>query len=152
RSYVHRVASAPKLPAKMPLSSSPQHVKPITVGSVGKSGLRYRVIAVLTGDQPGTTIVAIPLHEVDQTLHRLLVVEVLVAAGVLLALAALAWWIVRIGLRPLDRMGATADAIAAGDLSRRVTPATSRTEVGRLGLALNSMLGQIEKAFPARQA
>jgi two-component system OmpR family sensor kinase len=49
-------------------------------------------------------------------------------------------------------MGQTADAIAGGDLSRRVSPATERTEVGRLGLALNAMLGQIEKAFAERQA
>ncbi|MGZ4200909.1 MAG: sensor histidine kinase, partial [Thermoleophilaceae bacterium] len=71
--------------------------------------------------------------------------------GVLLALAALAWWVVRLGLRPLDRMGAVAGAIAAGDLSRRVTPANERTEVGRLGLALNGMLAQIEKAFAERK-
>jgi two-component system OmpR family sensor kinase len=64
----------------------------------------------------------------------------------------LAWWVVRLGLRPLDRMGETADAIAGGDLSRRVAPATERTEVGRLGLALNAMLGQIEQAFAERQA
>jgi two-component system OmpR family sensor kinase len=49
-------------------------------------------------------------------------------------------------------MGETAGAIAGGDLSRRVSPATERTEVGRLGLALNAMLGQIEKAFAERQA
>jgi two-component system OmpR family sensor kinase len=60
--------------------------------------------------------------------------------------------VVRLGLRPLDRMGDTAGAIAGGDLSRRVSPATERTEVGRLGLALNAMLGQIEKAFAERQA
>ena len=59
---------------------------------------------------------------------------------------------IRLGLRPLDRIGATAGAIAAGDLSRRVSPAEPRTEVGRLGLALNAMLGQIEHAFGERQA
>src|SRR5207247_2570193 len=42
--------------------------------------------------------------------------------------------------------------IAAGDLSRRVEHADERTEVGRLGLALNEMLGQIEAAFGERQA
>jgi two-component system, OmpR family, sensor kinase len=47
-------------------------------------------------------------------------------------------------------MGETAGAIAAGDLSRRVEPADDFTEVGRLGLALNSMLGQIEHAFDER--
>jgi two-component system OmpR family sensor kinase len=75
-----------------------------------------------------------------------------VIGGVLLLLAGLAWWVVRLGLRPLDRMGETAGAIAGGDLSRRVSPATERTEVGRLGLALNAMLVQIEKAFAERQA
>src|SRR5579862_690606 len=49
-------------------------------------------------------------------------------------------------------MGETAGAIAAGDLSRRVEPADDYTEVGRLGLALNSMLGQIEEAFDERKA
>jgi two-component system OmpR family sensor kinase len=97
-------------------------------------------------------VVAVPLREVDQTLDSLLRVEALLGAGVLLTLAVLAWWLVRVGLRPLDRMGATADAIAAGDLSRRVSPATPRTEVGRLGVALNGMLVQIERAFADRQA
>ena len=43
------------------------------------------------------------------------------------------------------RSSETAAAIAAGDLSRRVERADERTEVGRLGLALNAMLGQIER-------
>ena len=46
----------------------------------------------------------------------------------------------------------TAGAIAAGDLSRRVSPAEERTEVGRLGLALNAMLARLERAFAERRA
>ncbi|HTK15617.1 MAG TPA: HAMP domain-containing sensor histidine kinase [Acidimicrobiia bacterium] len=100
----------------------------------------------------GTLIVAIPMRDIDDTLHHLLLIELLVAAGVLFALALLAWWVVHMGLRPLERMGETAGAIAGGDLSRRVEPADEKTEVGRLGLALNSMLGQIETAFAERTA
>ena len=143
--YGQKAPAAPKIPA---------HLKPghfITVGSVG-SDLRYRVIALSNVDQPGTTVIAVPLHEVDQTLHRLLLVELLVIAGVLIALAALAWVLVRVGLRPLDRIAETAGAIAGGDLSHRVEPADERTEVGRLGLALNAMLGRLEQAFAERQA
>jgi two-component system OmpR family sensor kinase len=147
RSYGENALPAPKLPARIPLD------KPIIVGSQrGGSELRYRVLAQTTHDHPSlTTVVALPLREADATLDRLLRVEALVIGGVLLLLGALAWWVVRLGLRPLDRMGETAGAIARGDLTRRVSPATERTEVGRLGLALNAMLGQIEKAFAERQ-
>ena len=48
-------------------------------------------------------------------------------------------------------MGETAGAIAAGDLTRRVEPADERTEVGRLGMALNTMLSHIETAFEQRR-
>ena len=147
RSYGAAALPAPKLPASIPID------KPIIVGSMGGSGLRYRVLAEPTHDHPAlTTVVALPLREADATLDRLLRVEALVIGVVLLLLGGLAWWVVRLGLRPLDRMGETAGAIAGGDLSRRVSPATERTEVGRLGLALNAMLGQIEKAFAERQA
>ena len=100
----------------------------------------------------GTLVLAIPLTEVNSTLRRLLVVELLVGGLVLALMAALALWLVRVGLRPLEGIGATAGAIAAGDLTRRVQPADERTEVGRLGVALNSMLAQIEAAFEERRA
>jgi two-component system OmpR family sensor kinase len=151
RTVVVSGASQQKLPApRFPATVKVGH--PVTVRAVGNSSLRYRVYAFLTEDQPGTTLVAIPLNDVTQTLHRLLRVEALVIAAVLLALGALSWWLVRIGLRPLDRIGATAGAIAAGDLSHRVESTNPRTEVGRLGIALNDMLGQIEKAFAERTA
>ena len=70
----------------------------------------------------------------------------------LLFLALLSLAVVRLGLRPLERIAATAGAIAGGDLSRRVEPAETDTEVGRLGLALNAMLAQIETAFAERAA
>jgi two-component system OmpR family sensor kinase len=79
-------------------------------------------------------------------------IELLVTAVVLAAMTALGLWIVRLGLRPLDEIAKTADAIAAGDLSRRVERAEPRTEVGRLGLALNAMLANIEEAVSALEA
>ena len=96
-------------------------------------------------------ILAAPLNGVDSTLHRLLLIELLVTASVLAALALLGLWVVRLGLRPLAAIGDTAAKIAAGDLAQRVERAEERTEVGRLGLALNAMLAQIESAFRARE-
>jgi two-component system OmpR family sensor kinase len=137
--------SAPRLPARV------RDGEVLTVEA--RSGaLRYRVYVKHQpphGDATtsGLTIAAIPLTEVDSTLDRLLLVMGLVIAGVLLALAVTCSLLVRLGLRPLDRIGATAGAIAAGDMSHRVEPATSRTEVGRLGLALNAMLARLEQSF-----
>src|SRR5947207_971437 len=116
----------------------------------------YRVLAgrviVQPLDQPATLVVAVPLRDMSEALHRLLFVELIVTLGVLLGLAALAWWVVKLGLRPLEDMQQTAGAIAAGDLSRRVEIVDEHTEVGRLGIALNEMMQQIETAFDARAA
>jgi two-component system OmpR family sensor kinase len=114
---------------------------------------RWRVRASLDpGIAPNMLIVATSLSGVDDTLHRLLLVELLVALLVLAGIGVLGLWVVRVGLRPLTAIGHTAAAIAAGDLSRRVDRDDDRTEVGRLGRALNAMLTQIETAFRAREA
>ncbi len=97
-------------------------------------------------------VLAIPLTDVQSTLSQLLAQEAVISAGVIGGTLVLALLIVQLGLRPLRRMGAVAGEIAAGDYSRRVEPATPRTEIGRLGLALNAMLTQIEAAFAQRTA
>jgi two-component system OmpR family sensor kinase len=137
--------ATPKLPAAIPVG------RLFTVGGSGDGAPRYRVQATREPDG-STSIVAVPLAEVDQTLQRLLVVEGIVIAGVLLLLGIVAWIVVRVGLLPLDRMGHTAGAIAGGDLSARVDTTDPRTEVGRLGIALNRMLERLERAFAERQA
>ena len=123
-------ASPPRLPADRlgrlrpgaPSSPSPR-----------EDGDRYRVRA---STEPGTgamLIIATSLADVDATLRRLLLIMLLVTLAVLAALAVLGLWVVRIGLRPLEEIGTTAEAIADGDLTRRVERAESTTEVGRLG-------------------
>jgi two-component system OmpR family sensor kinase len=78
----------------------------------------------------------------------------LLAAG-LVALADVAgatWLVIRRGLRPIDRMVDTAQAIAAGNISERIHVAGPASEVGRLGRALNRMLDRIAEALAARTA
>ena len=100
----------------------------------------------------GFVVVAVPLSDVDDTLDALLRTEAIVIGIALALLTGLSWVLVRIGLRPLDRMATTADEIAAGALDQRVGDADPRSEVGRLGLALNGMLGRLEEAFAEREA
>jgi two-component system, OmpR family, sensor kinase len=136
----------------LPGSGLREEARAVTVEAEGQAHFRYRALATPLAAGQGTLVVAIPLFEVDRTLKRLIVGEVVVSLVVLGLVAGLALWLVRVGLRPLTGIGETAGAIAAGDLSRRVEPANDRTEVGRLGLALNAMLAQIEAAFEERRA
>ena len=146
-----RLPSGDTAPAAPELPANIRPGRAFTVGSSGSGDLRYRVIAE-PAPGGGMTIAALPLSEVDATLSQLLLIEGLVFGAVLLALGFGAWWIVRIGLRPLDAIGVTAGAIAAGDLTQRVDQAEPRTEVGRLGLSLNAMLARLEEAFAERRA
>jgi len=122
----------------------------LTVGSSPNgSSWRVRAVAVPDGSQ---LVVALPLDDVVATLDRLVLVEVAVALVTLSAAAAVGWWLVRLGLRPLVEIETTAEAIAAGQLDRRVPGDDAPTEVGRLAAVLNRMLARIETAFAARDA
>ncbi len=145
----------PALPVHIDLPASTAGGERVTYFTVAakSGGGRYRVRASI---EPQNTsyvlIVAQPLSDVDSTLHRLFWIALLVTTLVLAGVAALGLWVVRLGLKPLEAIGATASEIAAGDLTKRVQREDDRTEVGRLGFALNGMLGQIESAATAREA
>src|SRR2546427_1665534 len=141
----------PVLPNTLPAASERNPVISMLAGTGGVS--QYRA-AIWQEDlfQGDTVVLAIPLTDIASTLSQLLQLELLISLGVVAAMAVLALLIIRISLRPLEKMGAVAQDIAAGDLSRRVEPATPKSEIGRLGLALNGMLSQIESAFAERTA
>ncbi len=106
-------------------------------------------------------VTALPLGELQTTLLQLgLIIAIVTAAGLVLA-AFLARWIVRVALRPLERVVSTATRVAELPLDRgevalgvRVPDedADPRTEVGQVGAALNRMLGHVASALTARQA
>ncbi len=162
----------PKLPSPLPASSGPPRL--FTVGSTtGSGGFRVLVGKVTLpfggpggggprapfgnggGDRGGvannTIVIAAPLSDVTNALDRLVLYEAS-GAFVLLLLSVGSGLILRRGLRPLERMAGTARSIAAGDLSQRVSPSGGAGEVGQLGLALNTMLDDIEGAFREREA
>jgi len=157
----------PRLPSPLPLS--PGGPKLFTVGSTTGSG-GYRVLVSQVpardlggggprgpfggGDGPNynTLVIAAPLTDVTNSLHRLVLDEGGGAVVLLLLLSAGSWLILRRGLQPLEKMAATARSISTGDLSQRVSPSGGPSEVGQLGLALNTMLHDIEGAFQEREA
>lgn len=131
---------------------APGHTRLYTTGSVSGTE-RWRVLVMDSDFAPGAVaVVAVPLSSVESSLHRLILIELAGAAILLALLITGAWEVLRQGLLPLERMADTAGRIAEGDLTQRVEPAESRSEVGRLGLALNTMLDEIESAFRQRRA
>ena len=152
-SFSTTTQSSPILPASLAtLAANAPNGSPVYETVRGSGAVRsYRVLEANLNN--GNVLAeAIPLTGTDAALHRLLALELLVSAAVLIALAAAAWFIIRLSLLPLQKMADTAGDIAAGDLSRRVEETDDRTEVGRLGSALNVMLGRIETAFREREA
>jgi two-component system OmpR family sensor kinase len=100
---------------------------------------------------PVGVVVAASLDDVSSTTDRLSTGFLLIGALVAAVLGVAGWFAVRAGLRPLRRIEATAAEIASGrPLSHRMPAGSPRTEAGRLSLALNGMLAQIESAFAAR--
>jgi two-component system OmpR family sensor kinase len=129
---------------------------PYTVGSTDSS-LRYRALVIRDVHIPTdrgvvetSGVVALPLSDVDAAVDRLVRVEIIVTALVLGLLALVTYWVLRLGVRPVKAMTATATAIAAGDLSQRVPDVAKGTEAGELGAALNQMMTRIEEAFDER--
>ncbi len=122
-----------------------------TVGS-SDPDVRYRVRAS-GDDEAGVDVVATSLEDVDAAVSRLVAVEAVATALALGILGLVAFWVLRLGVRPLKAMTHTATAIAGGeDLSRRVPDAPARTEAGELGAALNTMLARLEGSFTRQQA
>jgi two-component system OmpR family sensor kinase len=140
---VHTIASpqsagnaTPKAPPAQPLSGSAP--RPTTVSSVHGSG-RWRAITLrtLSGRE---VLVALYMGPVDATASELRV-AVLAAGGIVAAiLLACGFWLERLGLRPIAEMKSVADAIAAGDRTRRITATPRGKEAAHLARALNSML------------
>jgi two-component system OmpR family sensor kinase len=151
--------SADSLPS-VPVTSSwlAAHAGQLTTVSSWSGGDQYRVIAQprlcrsLTAQQPCVLVVGVDLGSISHTIGTLTVIDLAVSGAVIVILAGVGIALVRASLRPLAEIERTAGAIAAGELSRRVTSQDPRTEVGSLARSLNMMLSQIEHAFRARSA
>jgi two-component system OmpR family sensor kinase len=112
----------------------------------------FRVVSEAVPGQAGTLVAGTNLSDVNNTVRQL---EIIVGAGSAAAAALIflgVGLVMRRGLRPIEQMAHQADRISAGDLTERVAPTDTETEVGRLGTALNGMLGRIQTSVNEREA
>jgi two-component system OmpR family sensor kinase len=137
----------------------PANGKPQSVNLGGKLGL-YRWVVTT---EPGGDVLAVglPLSDVNTTVYQLLAI----IGGITIIVLVIAFWVgrvvVRLALRPLERVVATATHVSELPLDRgevalgvRVpeSDADPRTEVGQVGAAINRMLGHVASALSSRQA
>jgi two-component system OmpR family sensor kinase len=123
---------------------------PVTIGSIDKSKVQWRAMSV-RGPRGEFTTVAIDLSDVQSTVRALIWSQAGIGAAVLLVLGVAGYAVVHRSLRPLVEVEQTAAAIADGQLDRRIPQRDPRTEVGRLSLALNGMLAQIQRAVASSE-
>jgi len=118
------------------------------IGPNGRTQIRVQSLRAAGG----SLVAGTSLDQVATTIDK---VEVIVTTGsiaVVLLIGLGVFVVLRRGLRPIEAMARQADRITAGDLTDRVTPHGPRSEVGRLGAALNGMLARIEAGLHEREA
>ncbi|MEJ6627371.1 MAG: HAMP domain-containing sensor histidine kinase [Actinomycetes bacterium] len=109
-----------------------------------------RAIARLLPSGEGTVVISVALDSVEKTVAGLTGIFILISFIVLISIGIVARSLIKLTLKPLNQIEATAAAIAEGDLSARLPEVNSRTEVGRLTGSLNTMLSRIEESFVVR--
>ena len=121
--------------------------KPFTIEAPGAD---FRVATTVLPSSLGSVIVAQSLSDFDKTTHQIGFVFLIIGGVVLLFIAFASRQVIKLSMRPLEKMQVTAGKIAAGDLSARLENFEPDTEVGRLSTSLNQMLSRIEESFAAR--
>jgi two-component system OmpR family sensor kinase len=134
----------PALPQDNNVGSSPT-----TLLSVNGSDIQWRAVSVR--GPHGLITVAIDLSDVQHTVRSLVYLQFGIGVAVLVVVGLAGYAVVHRSLKPLAEVEKTAATIAAGQLDRRVPERDPRTEVGRLSLALNGMLTQIQQAVASSE-
>lgn len=127
----------------------------VTIDGVGTFRVEGRSV-----DGQSIVVVGLSRDEVAATIARMLTTIGLLTAGGLILLAVATAWTIRAGLAPLRAVAATAERVSRQQLdqgevsiSERVPArqADPRTEVGRVGEAMNTLLDHVDESLTARQ-
>jgi two-component system, OmpR family, sensor kinase len=140
------------------LAKLPVDGKPYT-RDLGELGT-YRLVAI-HNPRDDVIVTGLPTADMDTTLLNAGLWTGGIALAGLLAAGVVGVIIIRRSLAPLERVATTASRVAQLQLDRgeveiveRVPEQDTdqRTEVGRVGMALNRLLGHVDNALTARQA
>ncbi|NYH50669.1 putative membrane protein YdfJ with MMPL/SSD domain/signal transduction histidine kinase [Nocardiopsis arvandica] len=120
--------------------------------TVGHEGSSYRVMYMELPRHEARLVVALSLEPVEAAVRRLVLTGAVTSVLLLAVFGSVASSVLRWGLRPLDDVVDTAEAIADGDTDRRVPvdPSRIRTETGRLTVSINRMLAHLQAAIRSR--
>ncbi|MGF3053668.1 sensor histidine kinase [Microbacterium sp. YY-03] len=119
----------------------------------------YRVMAFPVDDN--VVLIGLPRADVDRTIGLMLATITALTLGGLILLALAIGVTIRTSLRPLRAVAATAGRVAQQPLDQGAVAITDRvpaehvddhTEVGQVGLALNTMLDHVDASLRARVA
>ena len=132
------------------VSALDEPTSPVTVPATSESASSspWRAAAVVN-DNGEVTIFALPMDGETKIMNQMTTMLVTVSLLILAVLIGASMFLVRRALQPLYQVEQTAGRIARGHLDQRVPNWSPRTEVGRLSVALNRMLAQIQGAFIA---
>lgn len=155
----HRITEAPKdsgpvWPERFSLEQVVSQAGPYTLYDA--EGRAYRVSAgtidLNLGGQLYPQLVALPVEPIDKTVATFFGIFSIFAFVTIIAGALSTRWLVTQTFRPLGQVEAAAQSISAGDFSQRLTPGDPATEVGKLTLALNTMLDRLDASLAQRDA
>jgi len=133
--------AAPTLPTVVsgtPTPTSTPHIQ--TVSSL-KGSIAWRAALVRHADGQ-EILVAASLQSVDATDAQLQLALLVAGGALLIIMAALGWWLLRLGLNPIAEVTSVADGITSGDRTRRVRESRPGTEAAHLARAINVMLDE----------
>ncbi|MGZ4183952.1 MAG: HAMP domain-containing sensor histidine kinase [Solirubrobacteraceae bacterium] len=138
-----QLGGGPPDPAK-PGAPQGAPVKPGTPSSAGN--LLTLTEQINVGGKPDTATLSTSEASVDSAVNRLVVIELVGAAAVLVAATILTLLASRSALRPLRHVAGVAQRISAGDHRQRLEPRRPETELGQMAASFDAMVDSLEEA------
>ena len=136
------------LPATLPAdsASTSERLGAVPLQASARSGNARGPVAG-TGQTRRALLLAQSLAPISAVTTRIWLLTLFGTALALVLATALGTVLVRRSLRPLGRVASAAEAMAAGQYSRRVPAPPVRDEVGHLAVAFTTMAAAVEDAF-----